>query len=71
MTIDSEGNLYTTTNNARTGLQIWSKDGKKLDSVPVGCTNCCFGGKDGNVLFICAVREIYGVKMKTHRVGPA
>jgi len=70
MTIDSDGNLYTTSSNARTGLQIWSKEGKLLDSVPVGCANCCFGGKDGNILFICAGREVYGVKMKTHRVGP-
>ena len=70
MTIDSDGNVYTTNFNAATGVQIWSKDGKRVDSVPVSSGNCCFGCKDGNVLFICANHEIYGVKMKTHRVGP-
>jgi len=70
MTIDSDGNVYTTMGNARTGLQIWDKQGNKVDSIALGCANCCFGGKDGNILFICAGKEVYGVKMKTHRVGP-
>jgi gluconolactonase len=70
MTIDSDGNLYTTIGSPHTGLQIWSKEGKLLDHLPIGCGNCCFGGKDGNILFICAVHEIYGIRMKTHRVGP-
>jgi gluconolactonase len=70
MTIDSEGNIYTTVGNARQGLQIWNKDGKRLDSIPVGCTNCCFGGKNGDVLFITAQSSIWAVQMKTHKVGP-
>jgi gluconolactonase len=70
MTIDSDGNVYTTVGNARTGCQIWDKNGVKIDTIPLGCANVCFGGKDGNILFICAGREVYGLKMKTHRVGP-
>jgi gluconolactonase len=70
MTIDSDGNIYTTIGSPRVGFQMWSKDGKLLDHIPIGCANCCFGGKNGNVLFICAVHEIWGVQMKTHRVGP-
>ena len=71
MTIDSDGNIYTTVGNARTGLQIWSKEGKLLDSIPVGCTNCCFGGPKGDVLFITAQTQIWAVQMKTHKVGPS
>jgi gluconolactonase len=70
MTIDSDGNIYTTVGNARAGLQIWSKDGKLLESLPVGCTNCCFGGKNGDVLFITAQSSIWAVQTKTHKVGP-
>ncbi len=70
MTIDSGGNIYTTSFNAGTGLQIWSKEGQHLDQIPVSCGNCCFGGKEGHVLFICANHEIWGVPMKTHKVGP-
>jgi gluconolactonase len=70
MTIDSDGNIYTTAGNARTGLQVWSKEGKQLDQIPVACTNCCFGGPKGDVLFITAQTSIWAVQMKTHRVGP-
>ncbi|HVT82511.1 MAG TPA: SMP-30/gluconolactonase/LRE family protein [Phycisphaerae bacterium] len=71
MTIDSDGNVYTTSGNARTGVSIFNKEGKLVDTIPISSGNCCFGGKDGNILFICGNKEIYGVKMKTHRVGPA
>jgi len=71
MTIDSDGNIYTTAGNARTGLQIWSKEGKLLDKIPVGCANCCFGGKDKDILFIDSSTAVYGIRMKTHGVGPS
>ncbi len=71
MTIDSDGNVYTTNGSARTGVSIFNKEGKLVDTIPISSGNCCFGGKDGNILFICGNKEIYGVKMKTHRVGPA
>jgi gluconolactonase len=70
MTIDSDGNVYTTSSMARTGVGIYNKDGKLVETIPVSAGNCCFGGKDGNILFICANTEIYGVRMKTHKVGP-
>jgi gluconolactonase len=67
MTIDSDGNIYT---SAKGHLQICDKTGKLLDEIPVNAANCCFGGADGHLLFITARTEIYGLVMKTKRVGP-
>ncbi len=65
MTIDSDGNIYTTGGP----LQITDKTGKPIETIPVSCNNCCFGGPDGHLLFICAGKEIYELQMKTSRVG--
>jgi len=67
MTIDSDGNIYTT---SRGSVQITDKDGNLLDTLPVQGANCCFGGADGHMLFITARKEVWGLEMKTHRVGP-
>jgi gluconolactonase len=67
MTIDSDGNIYT---SARGALQISDKNGNLIDRLPVQAANCCFGGNDGHLLFITARKEIWGVQMRTHRVGP-
>ena len=70
MTIDDEGNVYTT--HASNGLYIWDKNGKRLVSIPLSTGNVCFnGGKGRDILFICAVHEIYALRMRTHGVGPA
>ncbi len=67
MTIDSDGNVYTSSCGA---LQISDKNGKLIDAIPVNAANVCFGGKDGHLLFITARTEIFGLQMRTHRVGP-
>jgi gluconolactonase len=67
MTIDSDGNIYT---SAKGAFQISDKNGKLIDTLPVRAANCCFGGSDGHLLFITARKEIWGVQMRTHRVGP-
>jgi gluconolactonase len=67
MTIDSDCNIYT---SAQGGLEISDKTGKLIDKIPVNAANCCFGGADGHLLFITARTEVYGLQMKTHRVGP-
>jgi gluconolactonase len=67
MTIDSDGNVYT---SSRGALQISDKNGNLIDRIPVNAANCCFGGADGHLLFITARREIYGIRMRTKRVGP-
>jgi len=70
MTIDSAGNLYTTSGSPTVGVQIWDKTGKKLGNIPIGSANICFGGKDRNVLFINSSTFVTGLLMKTHGVGP-
>ncbi len=67
MTIDSDGNIYT---SAKGALQITDRNGTLVDTLPVQAANCCFGGADGHLLFITARKEIWGVQMRTHRVGP-
>jgi gluconolactonase len=71
MTIDSAGNVYTTNSSASTGVSIYNRSGTLIDSIHLSSGNVCFGGKNGDILFICANHEIYGVRMKTRRVGPA
>ena len=66
MTIDSDGNVYTTSGS----VQIFDKTGKQLDQIRMACANVCFGGKDGHMLFITSTNAVYGLQMKTHRVGP-
>jgi outer membrane protein assembly factor BamB len=70
MTIDSAGNLYTTSGGPQQGVQIWNKDGKRLGNIPIGSANICFGGKDRNILFINSSTFVTGLLMKTHGVGP-
>jgi gluconolactonase len=67
MTIDSDGNIYTSSKGA---LQISDSSGNLIETIPVNAANCCFGGADGRLLFITARTEIYGLEMRTHRVGP-
>lgn len=66
MTIDSDGNVYTTSRGA---VQICSPSGELLDVIPVPGANCCFGGAEGHTLFVTARDTFYGLRMKTHRVG--
>jgi gluconolactonase len=67
MTVDSDGNIYT---SAQGALQISDKNGILIETIPVHAANCCFGGADGHLLFITARTEIWGLQMRTHRVGP-
>ncbi len=62
MTIDNEGNIYTTGN----GVTIFDPKGRIIIKIPTEeswTTNVCFGGKDRNLLFITAVKSVYGLKM--------
>ncbi len=66
MTIDDEGFIYITSG----GVQIWNKDGQQVGKYLTRGANVCFGGKNRDILFICATTEIYALKMRTHGVGP-
>ena len=63
-------NYSATMDNSFPAAAICDKDGNLLDKIPVNAANCCFGGADGHLLFITARSEIWGLKMKTKRVGP-
>lgn len=63
MTIDAEGNVYLTGR----GVTVFDKTGKEIEQIPVleGWTaNVTFGGKDRDLLFITASKNVYGLKMR-------
>lgn len=63
MTLDVEGNLYTTGR----GVTIYNATGIKIANIriPSGWTaNVCFGGKDRTTLFITASESVYTLQMK-------
>lgn len=64
LTLDVEGNIYTTSN---AGVVVYDKTGKKLQQIETPETwtaNVCFGGKDRDVLFITARHGLYSIKMR-------
>jgi gluconolactonase len=69
MTIDSEGNVYLTTQRA---VVVFDKTGKQIETiaVPEIPSNVCFGGPDRQTLFITARTGFYAVKTRVHGVGP-
>lgn len=62
MTVDTQGNLYTT----HGGVVIYNADGKLVEKieVPEGPANVTFGGDDYQTLFITARTSLYSVRMK-------
>lgn len=68
MTVDTQGNLYTTHGK----VEVYSADGKKLETidVPEGPANVTFGGDDYKTLFITARTSLYAVKMKNAGAKP-
>jgi gluconolactonase len=67
-TIDSEGNIYLTTGRA---VEVYDRTGRHIESiaVPEAPSNACFGGRDGQTLFITARTGFYSVKTRVHGVG--
>lgn len=67
MTIDNKGNIYLTGN----GVTVFDPEGHLIAKIPTEeswTTNVCFGGKDRHLLFITAVKSVYGIKMKVKGV---
>lgn len=68
MTIDSEGNVYLTGK----GVTVFDRDGKQIEQIPVPAlwtANVCFGGRDRQTLFITALGNVYGLRMRVKGVG--
>jgi len=69
MTLDTEGNLYTTSK----GVLIFDKTGQQVETIRVPedwTANVCFGGKDRRTLFITASKGFYSIRMKTRGANP-
>ena len=63
MTLDNEGNLYLTGR----GVTVFDKSGKQIEHIDVPepwTANITFGGKDRDLLFITASKNVYGLNMR-------
>lgn len=63
MTIDSEGNVYLTGR----GVTVFDKSGKQIEHIDVKepwTANVTFGGKERDLLFITASKNVYGIRMR-------
>jgi gluconolactonase len=69
MTLDSQGNVYLTNEN---GVEVYDSSGSLLETVavPESPTNVCFGGSDGQTLFITARTSVYSLEMSVKGVSP-
>jgi gluconolactonase len=62
MTMDNQGNIYLTGR----GVTVFSPKGEQIAHIPVDAgwtANVCFGGKDRNILFITASKNLFILKM--------
>lgn len=60
--LDSSGNIYV---GALDGVQVYSPEGSLIGKIlmPKATANLSFGGKDNNILFICASDSIWAIKL--------
>ncbi len=65
---DRHGNLFT---SAGDGIHLFAPDGTRLGKilVPETPANLCFGGQDGDELFITARTSLYHIKLTTTAPG--
>lgn len=67
MTLDKLGNVYLTGK----GVTVFNAAGQKIEHIPINAgwtANVCFGGKDGQTLFITAQKSVYTLKMQVKGV---
>jgi len=64
MTLDAEGNLYTTPQAKE--IRVFSPSGEQLESIaiPTSATNVCFAGPERKTLFITTGKALYSIPMK-------
>jgi gluconolactonase len=68
MTIDDAGNVYLTGK----GVTVFDRAGKQIEHIDVPeswTANVCFGGRDRQTLFITAMGNLYGLRMRVKGVG--
>jgi gluconolactonase len=68
MKCDAEGNLFATVSN---GFCVIAPDGTLLGLFRTGdrTANLCFGGEDGQTLFVCVNHRIGRVRLSTKGIG--
>jgi gluconolactonase len=61
---DAKGRTFS---SAGDGVHIFDADGKLIGKilVPETPANLCFGGKDGQILFITARTSLYSIRLLT------
>ena len=67
MTIDNEGNVYLTGK----GVTVFDASGKQIEQISINApwtANVCFGGKDRQTLFITAMQNLFGLRMRVKGV---
>jgi gluconolactonase len=65
MTVTTDGQIVATAGKDKTaGVSIFTPEGKKIGFLPTpeDPSNCCFGGKDLNTLYITAGKSLYRVE---------
>jgi gluconolactonase len=68
MTIDNEGNVYL----CGKGVTVFNPAGKQIEQIPINApwtANVCFGGKDRRTLFITAMQNLFGLRMRVKGAG--
>jgi dipeptidyl aminopeptidase/acylaminoacyl peptidase len=68
MVLDTRGNIYATAESGeRTGVYVFSPDGKQLGFIrtPETATNCTFGDRDLKTLYITAGTSVYKIRLNT------
>ena len=68
LAVDAAGNIWAT---GPGGVMIFTPDGKHIGSIDTGTrvSNCCFGGSEGNELFITADMYLCRVKLNIKGTG--
>jgi gluconolactonase len=66
--VDVEGRVWTSWAG---GVAVYAPDGAELLRIPVPekTANVCFGGEDGDVLYITASTSLYRIRTATSRAG--
>ena len=62
--MDVHGFVYTSSADS---VQVYAPDGTRIGriAVPEKVGNLCFGGAEGNELFICASTSLYRIRLNT------
>jgi gluconolactonase len=62
--VDMHGHVYTSSADS---VQVYAADGTRIGriAVPEKVGNLCFGGRDGNQLYICASTSLYRITLAT------